>query len=195
MFRSAAFWTALGSLATFVLAFLTFGLLIATRQQGRLSQKANQQSFELTVHQIDLQYKASVYRDVLAFMGQTRRTINDWHAVATSTITESTHQPPQPRDVDRDELDVFAALEFHASPEALAASSRWFNLAEECWENHNELVARDLTGEFTNSSDERRLAILNEIYAQKFKLNTLEKNFLEIAKREMRVNFDAQAPN
>lgn len=74
---ASAFATVVLALITRTLAKSTKALVTATQDEGKLNALANQRSYRLTSHQIDLQSKANVYEDVLTHMYDDFKWIQD----------------------------------------------------------------------------------------------------------------------
>lgn len=187
-YSGAPFWTAIG---TFALAGVTFSLVQQTKEQGKRNHEANERSYRLTLHQINLQYKADVYRGVIRSMAQTRI----WFTVRLDSLMEHLAEPTNPllappRQLSDEEMEILVALELHASTEALSANSNWYDKVQRCSDAFDALIHRDVNRNFnqpSNPHEGSRIQLLEEIRSQISDLEVLEKVFLDLAKTEVRL--------
>jgi hypothetical protein len=188
MYRGAPFWTAIGTMA---LAGVTYKLVRETMNQGKRNHEANQRSYDLTLHQINLQYRASVYNGVIQFMANTRIWLTNRLDSLRLHLAEPTHPLLQAsRELNSEELNTFVALELHGSNEALVANSIWNDKVESCSDLFDKLIDRDVNRDFnirSDPSETSRVELLNSIDLQLSELYSLEKAFLDRAKAEVRL--------
>lgn len=188
LYRGAPFWTAIGTIA---LASVTYKLVRETKDQGKRNHEANQRSYDLTLHQINLQYKASVYNGVIQFMANTRIWLTKRLDALRVHLAEPTHPLLQAsRELNSEELNTFVALELHGSDEALVANSNWNDKVESCSDLFDKLIDHDVHRDFnveSNPSEPSRVELLNSIDSQLSELYNLEKAFLERVKEEVRL--------
>ena len=162
-----------------------------TKSQGEQNAAANQRSYELTLHQINLQYKANVYKGVIQFMAKT----HIWFTARLDSLSEQLAEPTHPllnlpRQLDDQELDIFVALELHASAKVLAANLIWDEEAKKCSTLFDELTNRDVNRDFnqpSNPQEEVRIGLLNQIRSHLSELDNLEKAFLDTVKADVRL--------
>ena len=176
---------ALSLVATFLPPIATFFVVWATKTEGKRNHQANRQMIESNRHLINLQYRASVYRDVIQFMAVNRhRVMRKYLNSQEPQSVEQTNVERSP-EVNRDELSVFVALELHASDNALKAYFRWDDKLTTCTELIHQLIERHRNDSARNRPENTSWVDSNAVLHQVSELDRLEKAFLETVKQEV----------
>jgi hypothetical protein len=124
-------------------------------------------------------------------MAQTRI----WFTLRLESLNEHQAEPTHPllaspRQLNDEEMEIFVALELHASTEALSANSIWYDKSQRCSDVFDAVINHDSNRNFNLPSSPHegpRVELLDEIRSLLSELEVLEKAFLELAKTEVRL--------